>query len=103
VYRETDVNRLQELIRLRYLLGLSLEELIELAEAEEARGALRSRWETDVDDRERLNIIDAATPLVEQQLKLVRARRVALGKFAAELEQKLTEMRVHRDEIEARL
>jgi DNA-binding transcriptional MerR regulator len=103
VYREADVKRLQELIRLRDLLGLSLEELIELAEAEGAREALRNRWDSDVDDRERLRIIDAATPLVEQQLKLVRARRAALGKFAAELEEKLTAMRIHRDELEAQL
>ena len=36
-YAEADVARLQELIRLRDLLGLTLEELVELAEAEEAR------------------------------------------------------------------
>jgi DNA-binding transcriptional MerR regulator len=36
-YDEADVVRLQELIRLRDLLGLTLEELVELAEAEEAR------------------------------------------------------------------
>lgn len=103
MYRETDVNRLQELIRLRDLLGLSLEELIELADAEGARGELRSRWESDVDDSERLRIIEAATPLVEQQLELVRARRAALGQFAAELEHKLTELCARRKELQARV
>jgi DNA-binding transcriptional MerR regulator len=34
VYDEADVARLRELLRLRDLLGLSLEELVELAEAE---------------------------------------------------------------------
>jgi MerR family transcriptional regulator, repressor of the yfmOP operon len=101
VYRDADVSRLQELIRLRDLLGLSLEELIQLADAEGARGELRSRWESEVDDRERLRIIDAATPLVEHQLELIRARRAALGAFAAELEQKLIELRARRAELEA--
>ena len=40
LYGEADVVRLQELIRLRDLLGLSLEELVELAEA--GRRARRS-------------------------------------------------------------
>lgn len=102
VYGESDVKRLRELIRLRDLLGLSLDELVELVEAEQARDVLRSRWETDPDDRERLQIINAATPLVERQLELVRARRAALGQFSAELEEKLEQMRTHREELERR-
>src|SRR5919198_5793419 len=43
-YGEGDVARLQELIRLRDLLGVSLEELKTLVEAEEARAVLRDRW-----------------------------------------------------------
>jgi len=43
LYSEADIAHLQELIRLRDLLGLSLEDLA-LAEAEEARAALRNRW-----------------------------------------------------------
>jgi len=44
-YDEADVRRLQELIRLRDLLGVSLEELKSLVEAEEARAILRERWQ----------------------------------------------------------
>jgi len=39
-YTTADVERLRELIRLRDLLGVSLEELRELVEAEEARAVL---------------------------------------------------------------
>jgi MerR family transcriptional regulator, repressor of the yfmOP operon len=102
IYDEADVNRLRELIRLRDLLGLSLEELTEVAEAEDARGMLRSRWETDPPDDERLQILDAAMPLVERQLELVRARQAALVRCAAELEEKLESLRGFRAEIEAR-
>jgi MerR family transcriptional regulator, repressor of the yfmOP operon len=103
VYGEADVKRLQELIRLRDLLGLSLDEVVELVEAEQARDVLCSRWETEPDDVERLEIINAAWPLVERQLELVGARRAALGQFAAELEEKLELMRGFREELERRL
>ena len=96
LYGEADVGRLRELIRLRDLLGLSLEELVELAEAEDARAALRNQWYDDPSDEERLRIVDAAIPLVERQLELVRARRRTLDEFAGELEGKLRSLKRRR-------
>jgi len=89
LYTDSDIARLQELIRLRELLGLSLEELVGLAEAEEARAALRNQWEETASDRERLDIVKAATQLVERQLELVRGRQQKLSEFADELSEKL--------------
>jgi DNA-binding transcriptional MerR regulator len=96
VYGEADVVRLQELIRLRDLLGLTLEELTALAEAEEARADLRDRWAGSSSDLERGRIVDAAIPLVERQLELVRARQTTLADFAAELERKLASLHARR-------
>jgi DNA-binding transcriptional MerR regulator len=98
-YAETDVARLQELIRLRDLLGLTLEELVELAEAEEARAALRGRWAEDPSDEERLRIVEEAIPHVERQLELVRSRQATLAEFAGELEAKLSRLRRRRREL----
>jgi DNA-binding transcriptional MerR regulator len=98
-YADTDVARLQELIRLRDLLGLTLEELVELAEAEEARATLRGRWAEDPSDEERLRIVEEAIPYVERQLSLVRGRQATLAEFARELEVKLTRMRRRRREL----
>jgi DNA-binding transcriptional MerR regulator len=92
LYTEADVARLSELIRLRDLLGLSLEELVTLAEAEEARAALRDQWYGDPTDEERVAILDRASELVRQQLDLVRARRRKLDEFALELEEKLASL-----------
>jgi MerR family transcriptional regulator, repressor of the yfmOP operon len=92
-YTEADVSRLQELMRLRDLLGLTLEELVELAEAEEARAALRDRWAETTTDDERLRIVEAAIPLVERQLELVHARRARLDEFAGELGDKLKRLK----------
>ena len=95
-FAETDVARLQELIRLRDLLGLTLEELVELAEAEEARATLRGRWEEDPSGEERLRIVDEAIPYVERQLALVRSRQSTLDEFARDLEAKLGRLRRRR-------
>jgi MerR family transcriptional regulator, repressor of the yfmOP operon len=99
LYDEADVLRLQELIRLRDLLGLSLEELVELAEAEEARSALRGRWADSANDEERARIVEAAVPLVERQLELVNGRRRTLAEFADELEERLAQLARRRREL----
>jgi DNA-binding transcriptional MerR regulator len=96
LYGEADVARLRELIRLRDLLGLSLDELVTLAEAEEARAALRDQWHGDPTDEERLAIVEQAAQLVQQQLDLVRARQSTLADFADELEAKLDSLQQRR-------
>ena len=99
-YTEADVARLRELIRLRDLLGLSLEELVALAEAEEARAALRDQWHGEPSDDERVAILDRAAELAREQLALVNARRQRLDEFAAELEEKLRLIERRRRELE---
>jgi len=92
-YTEADVARLKELIRFRDLLGLSLEELVALAEAEEERAALRDQWHGDPTDAERREILTRAMRLAQQQLDLVEARSRTLEEFAGELRTKLTRLR----------
>jgi DNA-binding transcriptional MerR regulator len=99
LYSDADISRLQELIRLRDLLGLTLEELIELAEAEDARAGLRSEWDKGPDDAERLRIVQQATPLIERQLALVRARQKTLAQFAASLEERLSDLQAKAAEL----
>ena len=99
LYSDTDVTRLAELIRLRDLLGLSLEELTGIAEAEEARAELREQWTGSESDEERLRIVVAAIPHVERQLELVRTRQQTLADFAGELSAKLESLRARRAEL----
>jgi DNA-binding transcriptional MerR regulator len=100
LYTDADITRLEELIRRRDLLGLSLEELIGLAEAEEARAALRNQWAESASDRERARIIKATKPLIERQLELVRARQQRLSEFADELSEKLRSLDKRQAELE---
>lgn len=93
LYSDADIARLSELLRLRGLLGLSLEELTEIAEAADLQHCLRSRWAASTGDDERAEIIQTAIPHVERQLDLLRARRRGLAEFEAELTGKLRLMR----------
>jgi len=93
LYTEADVTRLTELVRLRDLLGLSLEALAALADTGQARAALRDRWADTTTHTQRVAILDEALPLVERQLKLVRAQQQKLDELAAELTGKLSFIR----------
>ena len=85
-YRETDVERLQEVLRLKDLLGLSLEELRELMAAEEARAALRCEWRSGVEDPVRQRqILEESLSHIDRQLALVRRRRDEIAKLEDDL------------------
>jgi DNA-binding transcriptional MerR regulator len=85
-YAESDVERLTELLRLRDLLGLSLEELKQLAEADEARSELRREWQGGVADTARRHeILDESLGYIGRQLELVRRRRDEIAKLEAAL------------------
>ncbi len=85
-YAEADVERLTDLLRLKDLLGLSLEELKALVEAEDARAALRREWETGVEDPvRRRQILDESLGHIGNQLDLVRRRRDEIATLETEL------------------
>ena len=85
-YAEADVERLTELLRLKDLLGLSLEDLKELVEAEGARAELRREWQGGVDDPvRRRQILEQSLTYTGLQLELVRRRRDEIKKLEEEL------------------
>jgi DNA-binding transcriptional MerR regulator len=89
VYSEAEVERLQEIMRLRNLLGVTLDELKELVEAEEARAALRAELQRTDDAVRQREILTAAMAYIDRQLEMVRHRRNELTR----LEQELTSRR----------
>jgi DNA-binding transcriptional MerR regulator len=85
-YREEDVERLTELLRLKDLLGVSLEELKELVSAEDARAALRREWDSGIEDPvRRRQVLDESLRHIAGQLELVRRRRDEFAKLEDEL------------------
>jgi DNA-binding transcriptional MerR regulator len=89
LYDEEDVARLEEVLRLKQLLGISLDELRELVAAERARAALRDEWHAgEVPVRRQREILEEAMRYVERQLELVVRRREEIGRLEGELEDK---------------
>ena len=85
-YAEADVERLTEVLRLKSLLGLTLEELKEVLEAEEARAALRREWHDGVEDPvRRREILEQSLGYIGSQLDLTRRRQEEIGKLEDEL------------------
>jgi MerR family transcriptional regulator, repressor of the yfmOP operon len=86
-YEEQDVDRLREVLQLKDLLGVSLDELKTLVEAEDARAALRAEWRAgDVGDERRRGILEESLGHIARQLALLRTRRAAIEELEGELE-----------------
>ena len=85
LYTEADVERLRELMRLKELLGLSLDDLKRLAYAEAARAGLREQWEHTDDPAEQRRILEEALVHLGDQLKLIRDRTAELERLERDL------------------
>jgi DNA-binding transcriptional MerR regulator len=96
LYTDADVERLRELLRLKDLLGVSLEELKELAEAESARAALRQEWRHGGQESRPQAILEEAIGHIDRQLGLVRGRRAQLESLEAELAARRRQLRERR-------
>jgi DNA-binding transcriptional MerR regulator len=86
IYTQAEVERLREVMRLRDLLGVSLEELRTLLTAEEARAEVREQLRReDVDPQRRRELLAEALGHIDRQLELVRHRAEELAKLQNEL------------------
>jgi DNA-binding transcriptional MerR regulator len=103
VYGEREVERLRDALRLKELLGVSLDELKTLLEAEEARAALRDEWQHGApDDARRLEIAAEALGHLERQLELVRRRRDEIAALEEELSAKRRRLQRRMRELRGR-
>jgi DNA-binding transcriptional MerR regulator len=101
LYAESDVERLQELIRLRDLLNLSLDELSQLVAAEAARAEIRREFAETEDAGTRRHLLDQALDHISTQLGLVRGRKHELERLERELMARQRRVRGRLREIDA--
>ena len=95
LYTEHEVERLREVMRLKDLLGVSLDQLKTLLAAEDARAAVRAQLRRDdVHPERRRELLGEALGHLDRQLELVRGRAAELASLEAELRE--THKRVRR-------
>ena len=86
LYGEREVQRLTDALRLKELLGVSLDELKELLEAEETRAALREEWHHgDPGMARRREMLIESRRLIDRQLALVGRRGDEIAALEREL------------------
>jgi DNA-binding transcriptional MerR regulator len=86
LYTHSEVERLREVMRLKHLLGVSLEELRTLLTAEAARAEVRAQLRrADVEPERRRELLHEALGHLDRQLELVRHRAAELAKLEHEL------------------
>jgi len=86
LYDAHDVERLRDLLRIRNLLGVPLEELRELVAVDDERALLRDElYRTDAPD-ERTRILQRLDALAARQLAAVERRAAELDELRAEID-----------------
>jgi len=101
VYTQADVDRVREIIRLRDLLGLSLDQLKQLLEAESARAHLRDELAQTEEPAERKRILEELLAHISGQLTLVQSRLTELTDLATELGDKQRRVKQKIRELDA--
>ncbi|HTR73450.1 MAG TPA: MerR family transcriptional regulator [Solirubrobacteraceae bacterium] len=101
-YSEAEVERLREVMRLKDLLGVTLEELKTLLAAEEARALVRAKLRReDVPPARRRELLNEALGHIDRQLELVDRRVRELTKLKGELGETRKRVRRRTRELEA--
>jgi MerR family transcriptional regulator, repressor of the yfmOP operon len=95
VYTDAEVERLREVMRLKELLGVTLEELKTLLAAEESRATVRAQLRREgVEPPRRRALLEEALGHIDRQLELVEHRAAELSTLKSELSE--TRKRVRR-------
>jgi DNA-binding transcriptional MerR regulator len=87
-YSAADVERLREIVRLKDLLGLTLDQLSQLLDAEASRAELRRKYHQTEDPAQQERILRQVQGHISTQLELVRGRRRELEQLEKELLEK---------------
>ncbi|HST89641.1 MAG TPA: MerR family transcriptional regulator [Ktedonobacterales bacterium] len=103
LYSEADIVQLERIKRLRDLLGFSLKDIREIAQAEEEREQVRAAWQRETDPRARLAWLDRVETITRRQLQLVDEKLAGLQDMRAHVQARLERYDGHRAELQAQL
>lgn len=100
LFSATDLQRLEQISRLKKLLGFSLAEIKKLVEGEEAISVLRSEYRATESSQTRLALLNDAVALTEAQLELLETKMAQLAEMQTELRLRCARYKEKRRELE---
>ena len=98
-YTEEDLQRLEQIKKLRDLLGFSLSDIRALLDAEDERGQIKEAFRQETEAAAKLCQLDRADELIQQQLQLVELKIDGLEQMRVALLNKLERHRQIRKEL----
>lgn len=101
LYSRGDVARLEEIARLKDLLGFSLAEIKQIVEGEEARNQLRMEYHATTDIGTRLSRLAEAVTVTQGQLALLDRKMSRMGELRSELAARLARYEQKKVELES--
>jgi DNA-binding transcriptional MerR regulator len=93
LYTATDLERIERIKDLKRLLGLSLNEIKRILDAEDARAQHLAAAEETADPSLRRRALDSALRVTEEQLGSVQEKVTQLGRLQRRLEQEVRDLR----------
>jgi MerR family transcriptional regulator, repressor of the yfmOP operon len=99
-YDADDVERITEVVRLKELLGLSLDQLRTLIEREAARAEMRSEFRRTEDPARRRELLVQLLDINRAKLELVRGRLQQLTDLESEIAERLVRVGAWIDDLD---
>ena len=103
LYSEADIQRVEQIKRLKQLLGFSLAEIKEMVEAQELLYQLRAQYRPEAALTQKRAQLLRAIAVTERQHDLIRQKVQAMAEMQGKLEERLTTYRGWLDQIEGSL
>jgi DNA-binding transcriptional MerR regulator len=89
LYSEDDVQRVEQIKRLKTLLGFTLADIKEMVEAEEVKSQLRAEYRREADVSDRQAKISKALEVTERQVAVIDQKLTSLQEMKSHLEERM--------------
>ncbi|HEX6477678.1 MAG TPA: MerR family transcriptional regulator [Ktedonobacteraceae bacterium] len=98
-YNEADLKRLDNIKKLRDLLGFSLADIREIMEAEDERGLIKVAYKNETEAAAKIGQLDRADELIRRQLHLIEQKLNGLEEMRSSLQARLEHHKHAREEL----
>lgn len=98
-YTEADLKRLDDIKKLRDLLGFSLADIREIMEAEDERGQIKAAYKNETEADAKIAQLDRSDELIRRQLHLIEQKLTGLEEMRTALQAKIERHNLLREQL----